>query len=257
VVDDLAAPGPLDHRVGEPEDQDVLHRLLAEVMVDPEHLRLVENSARDAVELARACQVMADRLLNHDPRLFPEPRLADPLDDRRKGRGRRRAIEEPPAPGAKVGVEGEEALAQRPEGLWVVERRGDVGKLSSERLPASVVKPVAGELLDPAAGPLAEVRVVEAAAARADDRVALRQQPLVGQVVEGREQLAARQIAGRAEDDDRLPWWRGEGHGAHPSWWSRLYAALISARWVKAWGKLPSCSPVGPISSEYRPTWLA
>ena len=37
---------------------------------------------------------------------------------------------------------------------------------------------------------------------------------------------------------------------AHPSARSRLKAALISARWVNACGKLPSCSPVGPISSE-------
>ena len=35
-----------------------------------------------------------------------------------------------------------------------------------------------------------------------------------------------------------------------PSARSRLNAALISARWVKACGKLPSCSPVGPICSE-------
>jgi hypothetical protein len=47
---------------------------------------------------------------------------------------------------------------------------------------------------------------------------------------------------------------RREFGAAHPSWRSRLYAALISARWVKAWGKLPSCSPVGPICSEYSPT---
>jgi fucose 4-O-acetylase-like acetyltransferase len=37
---------------------------------------------------------------------------------------------------------------------------------------------------------------------------------------------------------------------------SSASAASISARWVKACGKLPSCSPVGPISSENRPTWL-
>ena len=42
-----------------------------------------------------------------------------------------------------------------------------------------------------------------------------------------------------------------------PSARSRLKAALISERWVKAWGKLPSCSPVGPISSANRPRWLA
>jgi hypothetical protein len=173
VVDHVAGPRALDHRVREPEDQDVLHCLLAEVMVDPEHLPLVEDLARHAVELARAGQVMPDRLLDHDPRLFPEARLADPLDDRREGRGRRGAVEQPPALGAQVGVEGEEALAQRPEGVRVVERCGDVGKLSRERLPTSVVQPVAGVLFDPAAGALAEVRVDEAASARADDREAL------------------------------------------------------------------------------------
>jgi hypothetical protein len=69
---------------------------------------------------------------------------------------------------------------------------------------------VAGELLDSAADPLAKVRVVEAAPTRADDRVALRQETLVAEVVEGREQLAAGQIAGRAEDDERLRWRRRE-----------------------------------------------
>ena len=49
----------------------------------------------------------------------------------------------------------------------------------------------------------------------------------------------------------------GSWPGPWSSWWSRLTAALISDRWVNAWGKLPSCSPVWPISSAYRPTWLA
>ena len=43
----------------------------------------------------------------------------------------------------------------------------------------------------------------------------------------------------------------------YPSWWSRFTAALMSARWVKACGKFPSCSPVGPISSEKSPRWFA
>ena len=38
--------------------------------------------------------------------------------------------------------------------------------------------------------------------------------------------------------------------GLHPSSRSRRTAALISARWVNACGKLPSSSPLGPISSE-------
>ncbi len=31
---------------------------------------------------------------------------------------------------------------------------------------------------------------------------------------------------------------------------ARSWAVLIRPRWLNAWGKLPSCSPVGPISSE-------
>jgi hypothetical protein len=71
VVDRLAAPGPLDQRVGEPEDQDGLHRLLAEIMVDAKDLLFVEDLAHDAAEFERARQVVPDRLLEHDPCVSP------------------------------------------------------------------------------------------------------------------------------------------------------------------------------------------
>jgi hypothetical protein len=38
VVDGVAVPDPLDHRVGEAEDEEVLDGLLAEEVVDPEDL---------------------------------------------------------------------------------------------------------------------------------------------------------------------------------------------------------------------------
>jgi hypothetical protein len=38
---------------------------------------------------------------------------------------------------------------------------------------------------------------------------------------------------------------------------SRVVAAMMRERWVNACGKLPSCSPLGPISSANRPTWFA
>jgi hypothetical protein len=37
---------------------------------------------------------------------------------------------------------------------------------------------------------------------------------------------------------------------------SKLKAALIRARWLKAWGVLPSCSPLWAISSENIMRWL-
>ncbi len=43
VIDDIAVPQPLEDRVGEAQRQQVLHRLLAEVVVDAEGLRLGED----------------------------------------------------------------------------------------------------------------------------------------------------------------------------------------------------------------------
>ncbi len=37
---------------------------------------------------------------------------------------------------------------------------------------------------------------------------------------------------------------------------SRLKAALMSARWLKACGELPSCSPLRAISSENMDRWF-
>jgi hypothetical protein len=186
-------------------------------MIDPEYLRLVEDLADNPAELLRTRQVVPDRLLEHDPRVLPGARLPDAPDDRREGRGRRGAIENPSAPGAQLGVERNEALAKRGEGLWVVKGRGDVSEPSRERLPASLIQPVARELLDPAASALAKAGVVERGSSRADDRVAVGHEALVGQVVQRREQLAAGQIPGRAEHDERLGCRRCECHGAPPS----------------------------------------
>src|SRR5919106_1294399 len=60
----------------------------------------------------------------------------------------------------------------------------------------------------------------------------------------------------RAADGPAVPSSQGS-YRCPPRARSRLNGALIRARWVKAWGKLPSASPRLPVSSAYRPTWLA
>ena len=65
VVDVAAVPERLEDGVGEAQGQDVLDRLLAEVVVDPVDLRLVEGLVQGGVELAGAGQVAAERLLDH------------------------------------------------------------------------------------------------------------------------------------------------------------------------------------------------
>ena len=67
VIDAAVVPEVLEDAVGEPQHHQVLHRLFAEVMVDAEDLALVQMLAHLADDVQRAVQVVADRLLDHDP----------------------------------------------------------------------------------------------------------------------------------------------------------------------------------------------
>ena len=66
MLDVIAVPDRLEDRIGEPQDQDVLHRFLAQVVIDPVDLALGENLVNLAVELLGAGQVRAEGLFHHD-----------------------------------------------------------------------------------------------------------------------------------------------------------------------------------------------
>ena len=51
AVDEIAVPDRFQKRIGKPEEQQVLHRLLAQKVVDPEDGFLVEIGQQDAIEL--------------------------------------------------------------------------------------------------------------------------------------------------------------------------------------------------------------
>ena len=94
VLDVVAVPHRLEDVVGETQRHEVLHGLLAQVVIDAEHLRLREDREHVAVERARLLQVAAERLLDDDAgraRLVAdEPVLAelahDDAEELRRGR---------------------------------------------------------------------------------------------------------------------------------------------------------------------------
>ena len=65
VLDVAAIPDRLEDPVGEPQHLEVLHRLLAEIVVEAEDLRLVEGGGHLAVQLQRRVEVVPERLLDH------------------------------------------------------------------------------------------------------------------------------------------------------------------------------------------------
>ena len=90
VRDVLAVPDRLEQPVGEPERQDVERRFLAEEVVDAEDLALVERLVQRVVQLHRAREVGAERLLHDDARPLGQARprraAARPRARRRAGR---------------------------------------------------------------------------------------------------------------------------------------------------------------------------
>ena len=67
VVDVAPVPDRLEDAIGEAEDQDVLDRLLAQVVVDAVDLALVQHGAQLTIQLAGRIQVAAEGLLDDHP----------------------------------------------------------------------------------------------------------------------------------------------------------------------------------------------
>ena len=77
--------------VGEPQREQVLDRLLAEIMVDPEHPLLGKGRGDGVVDLAARFEVAAERLFERHPhRRASEPGRGEPVDRRLEQRRRGR-----------------------------------------------------------------------------------------------------------------------------------------------------------------------
>src|SRR5581483_2842105 len=189
----VAVPDRLEERVREAEDEKVLHRLLPEVVIDAEDLRLAEHLVQGRIERPRRREVAAERLLDDDARASGAARAPEPADDRREQARRDgevvqrmlRAAELPAEPLHRVGVavlaaHVAQALAQ------VRERRRVEPPVPLDALPGA--RP---ELLERPLRPR-----------HADDGHVETAAP--GHGLEGREDLLVDEVAARPEDDERV-----------------------------------------------------
>ena len=203
VVDELPVPDRFEDPVREPQGHHVLDRFLAEVVIDSEDLVLGEVRLEHLLQLVGRREIVAERLL--DDQSHPALRraaLADRLDDRLEDGGRSREVVDAVAPRLALLVElgqrrGEVVLA-----LLVGEVHRDVVHAFGKRLPDVVTERIARVLLHRSLHPFPELVVRLFRARDADDCEVLGQQAAVGERVERGEELAFRQVAGRAEDDE-------------------------------------------------------
>src|SRR5918997_2257935 len=110
MVHVVLAPDGLEDAVGEAQGHDVLHRLLAEVVIYPVDLGLLEVPPDVPIKRFGAREIPAEGLLEHDARPSPvlspvHPHLPEPLYYGREERRRRRQVEGPVPPHSPLRVE--------------------------------------------------------------------------------------------------------------------------------------------------------
>ncbi len=208
VIHVVGVPDRLIHLVGEAQRQDVLHRLLAQVVVDPEHAVRREHRLHDRVELARCRQVAAEGFLDHHaPPLAVDvsgetrvPQLLGHLGERlRRNRQVERVVAHRPARPIQL----RQRLLQHFECPVVVELALDEADALGQLVPDGLVEGRARVFRDGVVNHLREVLVLPVAAGESDQAEPRRQQPAVGQVVDGGHELLAGQVARHPEDDER------------------------------------------------------
>ena len=92
--DVVAVPDRLEHRVREPQVEDLGQPHLAQEVVDPVELGLVEVLVDLLVERARRGEVVPERLLDHHARRLGQARPGEPLDHHPEQRRRDLEVED-------------------------------------------------------------------------------------------------------------------------------------------------------------------
>src|SRR5260221_12140340 len=127
VVDIVTIPDRLEHAVGKAHDQNVLYRLLAEVMIDPVDLMLVDDFEELGVQRFGGLEIRAKGLFDHQPppRAAVFLQQADPAKcarDWREGARRRGEVEQAVAARVSRGFQFQKLLVQPLEGsrlAWI------------------------------------------------------------------------------------------------------------------------------------------
>ena len=130
VGDVVGVPNRLEHHVGEAQGKDVLHGLLAQIVVNAEDRIRLEDFGDHPVKLLGGSEVVAKGLLDDDAAPSPlrgvgESRLGQLASHLREGLGGHRHVEGVVAAGAPDPVQLRYCGRQAAEGFGVVEAAFD------------------------------------------------------------------------------------------------------------------------------------
>jgi hypothetical protein len=189
----------LEQGIAEAQRHQVLHRRLAEVVVDPERLPLLEHGPDDAVDLLRAGEVVAERLFQHDADVRAvEARRAELLADRGKQVRARREVQHGGVGAARIDPVLQAAVVVGPGEIHaaVVQQLGEVREFLVARALGAL------DLDEALADEVAVIGVAALVARDGEDPPAGRQLAVAEGLEQRRHQLAPGEVAGAAEEDE-------------------------------------------------------
>ena len=198
MIDMRAVPQRLEHQIGKPQRQQILHRFLAEIMIDPENPVLGESRGDRVIDLAARSEVESQGLFEREPDIVrgkadcgkaSDDRLEQARCGRQKDGEPRFVITD------RLGEFGEASL--------IIDVERDIIEPGKESRCDFLVQEAIGQIfLERLAGEGAEAVGVEIRPRGADDIEIGREQPVGVEPVERRKQHAAGEIAGRAEHQE-------------------------------------------------------
>nr|KEP23913.1 hypothetical protein DA06_03005 [Georgenia sp. SUBG003] len=203
LLDARAGPLRTEELVGETQDVDGLHALLAEEVVDPEHLFLPQDLLHRGVQVLERLERRAVRLLEDDPCAVGQPVRSEPPGDGLEGDGRdRQEVQDQRLAAALV----------RQLAAHLVQHAGQDARVVDAELAGGVADPGAHSL--PVGGP-ADVAVVQRPLDPVTEGLLVEilggtadQAPVVGHeaarvhLVDRRQHHAPGQVPRGAEEDD-------------------------------------------------------
>src|SRR2546425_13340652 len=77
MIDVFLIPQRFEDGIGKAHDQNILHGLFAEVVINAKNLALIEELCQSVINRARAGQIMAQRLFHNDARAWSLSRPGD------------------------------------------------------------------------------------------------------------------------------------------------------------------------------------
>ncbi len=203
----VAVPDRLEHAVGKAQHQDVLHRFLAEIVIDPVDLVLVHQLQEFGIEVLGRFEVGAEWFFHHQPSprrpvFLQHAGAAELLRDRQEGARRGRQIEQPVAAGLALGFDLLKLAAHGVERGGILVVGLDAGDAGEQLFGHRVVDLAGRELPQARHQAFGQLRGRHALAGDADEAEVFGQEVAGGEIIERGNHQAVREIAGDAEQDE-------------------------------------------------------